>query len=108
MAKYIATIQEGHAAENMKQELEKSLKEIAYDSLGKFVTNSEVIWKVIPKGYGFTAGRLSNSSILLCVIPDEVEFKVRANFMQRLNELWVRQTGANSHELLIYTLGEAL
>ena len=105
MTTYIATIQEGHIAEGLKAELTFELESIANDSLGG---EAEVKWKVIPKGFGWTAGRPSNSSVLLCVVPDGLPFKTRANFMSRINDMWVKTTGADPNELLIYTHGEAL
>lgn len=108
MAKYIATIQEGHEAEGLQEELTAGLKDIAASTLGDERESTEVKWKVIPKGFGWTAGRPSNSSVLLCVVPEKLQFKTRATFMTRVNDLWVEKTGADSNELLIFTQGKTL
>ena len=105
MTTYIATIQEGHAAESLQRELTSELANIATESFGD---ESEVKWKVIPKGFGWTAGRPSNSSIILCVVPEDLEFKTRANFMSRINEMWVDKTSSDPNELLIFTQGKTL
>ncbi len=103
MATFIATIQKGHRAESMQQELAEELKEVAQESLGDDTAGSDVKWKVIPQGFGWTAGRPSNSSVLLCVVPDDLQFETRAAFMTRVNDLWVNRTGAAPEELLIFT-----
>ncbi len=108
MTKYIATIQEGNEAENLKQELTLGLKEIAAESFGNDTVTTDVKWKVIPKGFAWTAGKPSNSSAFLCVVPDDLQFETRANFMTRVNDLWVGQTGADPNELLIFTVSSTL
>ncbi len=108
MAKYIATIQEGHPAQSIRDELASGLKAVAEGALGDDPATTDVVWKIIPKGFGWTAGRPSNSSVLLCVVSEDLQFKARANFMSKVNDLWVSKTGADPNELLIYTQGTTL
>ncbi len=108
MTKCIATIQEGHKGEGLQEELAAELKRIAALSFEDQVDDLEVKWKVIPRGYGWTAGKPSNSSVLLCVVPEALPFKTRAKFMHRVNDVWIDTTGADASELLIVTHGTTL
>ncbi|OUR89091.1 hypothetical protein A9Q81_22495 [Gammaproteobacteria bacterium 42_54_T18] len=104
MSKFIATIQQGHNADDLREHLAKGLQNIAIESFGKEAANSEVKWKVIPKSFAWTAGKPSRTSALICVVPEDLEFETRAKFMAQINDYWVGQTGANPNELLIFTL----
>ncbi|MEM9292412.1 MAG: hypothetical protein AAGD01_12080 [Acidobacteriota bacterium] len=108
MTQCIATIQEGHQAEDLQNELTAKLKKIAADAFHNPAGELEVRWKVIPRGYGWTAGKPSNSSVLLCVVPDALPFDRRSEFMHRVNEMWIDATGADASELLIVTHGTRL
>lgn len=108
MIKCIATIQEGHRAELLQEELAAELKEIAAGFFQGRALDPEVRWKVIPKGYAWTAGKPSNSSVLLCVVPEDLPFEARAELMRRVNDMWIAKTGADARELLIVTHGTTL
>ena len=103
MTRYIATTQQGHVVENHMEELTVGIQGIASEFFGNDPINSEVRWKVIPKGFGFTAGQLSSSTVLLCIVPDELEYSTRVEFMKRINAFWVKETGIDSNKLAIFT-----
>lgn len=110
MTKFVATIQEGHGAVEIMPVLTQGLKQIAAQSFNNTIDESKVRWKIIPKGFAWTAGKPSNSSVLMCTIPQDISFETRAGFMRQINNFWVQQTGADPDQLLIFTLdkpGEA-
>ncbi|MEM8862365.1 MAG: hypothetical protein AAGD96_28950 [Chloroflexota bacterium] len=107
MIKFVATIQTGHEAEHIMPLLTQGLQNIAVESFKEHAEESAVRWKVIPKGFAWTAGRPSNSSVLMCTVPKRISFETRADFMLQVNDYWVDQTGADSHELLIFTVDDA-
>ncbi len=104
MIKYVATIQAGHEAEHIMPSLTKGLQKIVAESFVENAEETAVRWKVIPKGFAWTAGKPSNSSVLMCTVPKDIDFDIRADFMLQVNDFWVDQTGADPNELLIFTL----
>ncbi|MEM7117120.1 MAG: hypothetical protein AAF614_32100 [Chloroflexota bacterium] len=104
MTKYVATIQAGHNAERIMPALTRGLQQIASESFAEDAKENTVRWKIIPTGFAWTAGRPSNSSVLICTVPDGIAFEARANFMLQVNTFWVDQTGADPNNLLIFTV----
>ena len=103
MTQLIASIQEGQEADGLRDELAIGLRGIAAESFGGRPEDTDVKWKVIPKGFAWTAGKPSRTSVLICVVPEDLAYKTRARFMRRVNDFWVDETGTSANELLIFT-----
>lgn len=103
MSAFYVLVQEGHEAEMRRQELIDGLKEMSADSFGDDPSATQVKWHVVPKGFAWTGGKPSHSSIIRCVIPDGLTYETRAGFMMKICELWVQQTGCDGMDVMITT-----
>lgn len=108
MTRFIVTNQQDHQPTQHKEALAEGLKSIADETFEQAPAGSVVNWNVIPKGFGFTAGELSSSTIVLCGMPDSTENSKRVAFMERINDLWVQTTGIDSNKLAIFTTSALL
>ncbi len=108
MTRFIVTNQQEHQPTKYKEALASGLKDISKRMFGDELASPGVTWNVVPKGFGFTAGELSSSNIVLCAMPDSTEYGKRVEFMERINELWVRTTGIDANKLAIFTTSALL
>ena len=108
MTRFIVTNQQDHQPTEHKETLASGLRDIAEQMFQHDPADSAVAWNVVPKGFGFTAGELSSSTVVLCGMPDGMEYSKRVEFMQRINELWVRTTGIDANKLAIFTTSALL
>ena len=108
MTRFIVTNQQDHQPTEHKEALASGLKEIAKQMFEHAPADSGVAWNVVPKGFGFTAGELSSSTVVLCAMPDNTEYSKRVEFMERINELWVQTTGIDANKLAIFTTSALL
>ena len=107
MPRFIATIQEGHVAQGRQESLARGLQAIASQSFGDDPDAPAVSWKVIPKGFGWTAGKASNTSVVFCSVPEGLPQPERVRLMTTINDFWVDSTGSKANELLVFTVSEA-
>lgn len=108
MKRFIVTNQQEHQPTKHKETLASGLKDIAERMFGDDPADLGVAWNVVPKGFGFTAGALSSSTVVLCGMPDNTEHGRRVEFMKRINDLWVRTTGIDPNKLAIFTTSKLL
>lgn len=108
MTRFVTTIQEGHVAGELRETLTQGLQAAAARTLGDHPSDAEVKWKVMRRGFAWTAGHPSNSSVVFCLVPDELDYEIRVRLMEEVNDLWVRTTGADANELLVFTTSQGL
>ena len=108
MTRFVITNQQEHQPTEHKETLASGLKAITKQMFGRDVSDSGVSWNVVPKGFGFTAGEPSSSTVVLCGMPDNTEYDQRVEFMERINDLWVRTTGIDANKLAIFTTSALL
>ena len=101
MADYVCVVQEGQAAEQRQAALAEGLTEIGRDAFGDDPGAVEISWVVVKKGFGWTAGAPSTSSIVIRSVPVGLAPEEREAFMRRVCDLWERETGCSVNEIVV-------
>lgn len=100
MARYTCMIQEGQIPEQTQQALAEGLRRIGREMFGD-APEAEVAWLTIRRGFGFSAGKPSTSSIVARLVPPGLGEDVRREFMTRVCDLWMDATGCTALEVVI-------
>ena len=102
MAKrYACIIQEGQAAEREKAPLEAALRVLGEERFGDDPADTEVDWVVMKKGFAWTAGEPSTTSLIIRSVPEGLPLEERESFMHRVCDLWSSQTGCHVGEIVV-------
>ncbi|MEO0588147.1 MAG: hypothetical protein AAF078_10950 [Planctomycetota bacterium] len=101
MIRFVNVVQAGQLAEAVRYRLAEVLRAAASDAFG--AADAPVVWREVAQGHGWTAGRPSRTSVVLCEVPDDTPTSVRTALMQRVNAEWVSATGTDPNALLIFT-----
>ena len=104
MPHYACMVQEGHAAERERHRLSEGLKQLAQKTFGDTPAQVEIRWITIRKGFGFTAGKPSTSSLIVRSVPTDFDDERRAAFMTKVCDLWQDVTGCAADEVVVTTL----
>ena len=104
MPHYACMVQEGHAAERERHRLSEGLKLLAEDTFGDTSAQVEIRWITIRKGFGFTAGKPSTSSLIVRSAPTGFDDAQRTAFMTKVTDLWQEVTGCTADEVVVTTL----
>jgi hypothetical protein len=101
MPEYACLIQEGQAPEQHRAALEEGLRRIGHEAFGDEPSACEFSWTVVKRGFAWTAGEPSTSSIVLRSVPPGLPLAEREAFMRRVCELWERVTGCSTNEIVV-------
>ena len=101
MADYVCIIQEGQPADERREELAAGLREIGVAAFGDDPAAQRVSWNVVKRGFGFTAGEPSTSSIIIRSVPPGLRDDRREAFMRKVCDLWERVTGCTTNEVVV-------
>ena len=101
MSEYACIIQEGQAAERRQDVLAEGLRRIGQESFGDDPSTTGISWIVVKKGFGWTAGEPSTSSIVVRSVPVGLAAERREAFMRRVCDLWERETGCSINEIVV-------
>lgn len=101
MPTYVCLIQEGQAPQQKREALAAGLLRIGQESFGDEPSATEISWIVIGKGFGWTAGEPSTSSIILRSVPVGLPLDEREVFMRRVCELWETVAGCSTDEIVV-------
>jgi hypothetical protein len=104
MAHYACIVQAGQTAEREQARLSDGLKRIAREELGESPDAVEIQWITIAKGFGFTAGQPSTSSLVVRSVPVGFADGPRTRLMTRISDLWQEVTGCASDEIVVTAL----
>jgi hypothetical protein len=105
MPHYVCMVQEGQAADRLHDRLDGGLRRLAVETFGETAADIEIRWVPIRKGFGFTAGTDSTSSLIARgSIPTGFTDDQRTAFMRRVSELWRDVTGCHPDEVVVTTL----
>ncbi len=99
--KYTCIIQEGQAAEREKATLEAELRAIGVERFGDDPSDTEVDWVVMKKGWAWTAGEPSTSSLIIRSVPVDYPSDEREAFLRSVGDLWSNRTGCHINEVVI-------
>jgi hypothetical protein len=98
---YACIIQEGQAAHRTQQALEEGLRRIDQEAFGDDPSMTGIAWVVVKKGFGWTAGEPSTSSIVVRSVPVGLPLEQREAFMRRVCSLWEAVTGCSIDEIVV-------
>ena len=101
MPDYVCVIQEAQEADRKKETLATGLKDIGRESFGDDPSATEISWVVIKKGFAWTAGEPSTSSIVIRSVPNGLPLDRREAFMRRVCDLWKNETGCSINEIIV-------
>jgi len=104
MPHYACMVQEGHAAERERHRLSEGLALLAEETFGDTPAQVEIRWITIRKGFGFTAGQPSTSSLIIRSVPAGFDNTRRTAFMTKVCDLWQSVTGCAADEVVVTTL----
>ncbi len=99
--KYTCIIQEGQAAEREKAGLEAALRALGEERFGDDPSATEVDWVVMKKGWAWTAGEPSTSSLIIRSVPAGLPDDERESFLRSVCDLWAERTGCHINEIVV-------
>jgi len=100
MAHYACMIQEGQEAERRKDALADGLREIAQRTFGEHPDEVEIQWDSLPKGFAWTGGEPSTSSIVVRSVPVGFDNDEREVLLRSMCDLWIETTGCTINEIV--------
>lgn len=100
MADTLCLIQEGQEAERRKASLAEGLRKIGQEAFGDDPAATEVAWVAMKKGFAWTAGEPSTSSLVIRSVPVGLPGERRERFLRAVCELWVEETGCSIEEIV--------
>ncbi|MEN8158621.1 MAG: hypothetical protein ABFS41_00970 [Myxococcota bacterium] len=101
MSRYVCIIQEGQAADAKREALEAGLRRIGEECFGDDPAATEIQWRTVRPGFGFTAGEPSTSSLVIRSVPVGLAFDERERFLRRVCELFETVTGCDVDEVVV-------
>ena len=103
MNDYVCLIQEGQSAEQCREALAEGLKNIGMECFGDNPAATEIGWVVVRKGFGFTAGELSTTSIVQRSVAVGLPQDQREVFLKKVSDLWQQETSCSGNEVMVVT-----
>ncbi len=101
MAEYACIIQEGQTAQQRQAALAEGLRRLGAEAFGDDPSETDIKWIVVRKGFGWTAGEPSTSSIVVRSVPVGLSLERREAFMRRVCDLWETETGCSIQEIVV-------
>jgi hypothetical protein len=100
MPDYVCMIQESQEADRRREVLAEGLRTIGKESFGDDPSATEITWVVLKKGFAWTAGEPSTSSIVIRSVPVGLPLDQREAFLRRVCALWEKETGCSINEIV--------
>jgi hypothetical protein len=97
---YACIIQEGQSAHQQQAALEEGLGRIGRECFGD-PSAAEISWIVVKKGFAWTAGEPSTSSLVIRSVPVGLPLDRREAFMRKVCDLWEKVTGCSINEIVV-------
>lgn len=98
---YACIVQQGQAAHQKRDALEEGLRRIGQESFADDPAATSITWIVIEKGFAWTAGEPSTSSIVVRSVPVGLPLARREAFMRKVCDLWGEVTGCSIDEIVV-------
>ena len=99
MGQFSCVIQEDSPASRAVGELEQRLAELHERHYpGDPATCS---FTEMARGFMFTEGKQSTSSVIACVMPWETTLADRERYMREVCDIWTEVTGCTDHEVVV-------
>ena len=100
MSDIVCIIQEGQEAERKMDALGDGLRRLGQEHFGDDPVAAEVGWTVVRKGFGWTAGEPSTSSIVIRSVPVGLPLERRTAWLESVCNLWSDVTGCSVNEIV--------
>ena len=100
MDHYACIIQEGQAADRSADALEAGLQRLGQEFFGDDPAEVNVRWTRMARGWAWTAGEPSTSSIVVRSVPVGFDDARREQFLRAVCELWVETTECSIEEIV--------
>jgi hypothetical protein len=97
---YACIVQEGRAADRQREALERGLRRIGRDAFGDEPSETRISWSTVGKGFGWTGGEPSTSSVVIRSVPVGLPLPEREAFLRRVCDLWAEVTGCSLDEIV--------
>ena len=97
MIRCMCLVQEGQTPDNMRDVIIEKLNAFSQSS---FNESAEVYWHAIPPGSGYTAAKLSTSSIVSVTAPQPLTQGERVPLLNEICDLWMNETGCSINEVV--------
>lgn len=101
MPDYSCIVQEGQTPDRERKALAEGLAKIGQEFFGDAPGATEIRWVVVKKGFAWTAGEPSTSSIVVRSVPPGLPDAEREAFLRAVSELWVEETGCSIDEIVV-------
>lgn len=98
---YACIIQEGQSAHEKQEALEAGLRDIGRECFGDDPSATQISWNVLKRGYAWTAGEPSTTSLVIRSVPVGLAPEEREAFMRRVCDLWKNVTGCSIDEVVV-------
>ena len=100
MHQYSCIIQEGQEADRQIDALEAGLRRLAEDFFDDDPAEVAIQWTRLAKGWAWTAGEPSTSSIVVRSVPVGFDNVQREAYLHAVCDLWVETTGCSVNEIV--------
>lgn len=100
MAQYTCMIQDGQEPHHQMEALAAGLAALAQRTFSEAPAEVEINWNVLPKGWAFTAGEPSTSSICVRSVPVGYPDDQREELLHAICDLWMDTTGCSIDEIV--------
>ena len=100
MDRFACIIQEGQAADEKVAALEVGLRQLGKTFFGDDPAEVGIRWTRQPKGWAWTAGEPSTSSIVVRSVPVGFDDEQREAYLRAVCDLWVEVTGCSVNEIV--------
>ena len=101
MPDFACIIQEAQSAHHEQAKLEAGLRRIGQECFGDDPSQTEFSWIVMKKGFAWTAGEPSTSSIIVRSVPVGLPLDQREAFMRKVCDLWESEAGCSINEIVV-------
>ncbi len=101
MNDYVCLIQEGQSADQSREALAEGLKNIGMECFGDNPAATEIGWVVVRKGFGFTAGEPSTTSVVERSVAVGLPQDQREVFLKKTSDLWQQVTDCTGNEVMV-------
>ena len=101
MADYSCIVQEGQTPDRERKALAEGLAKIGQEFFGDAPGATEIRWVVVKRGFAWTAGEPSTSSIVVRSVPVGLAPEPREAFLRSVCDLWQEVTGCSINEIVV-------
>jgi len=102
MADYACIVQAGQISDATRAELVLGLERIAAEMLD--APSSSIGWVFIARGFGFSAGEPSTTSLVVRSVPIGFPDDRRQRLLTRISDFWQQATGCTANEVVVTAL----